>query len=149
MVRFFLAGIIQGSIQGAAIHPQEYRKRLKAVLLEHVPGADVYCPIEHHPQSLGYSEAKGREVFFGHVDQAAGSDCLIAFVPEASMGTAVEMWEANRRGTPVLTISPLLENWVVKFLSTRTFEDIESFEAFVRSGELAAMLAAKKKRGSR
>ncbi len=144
MTTFFLAGIIQGSIPDSAIHPQEYRKRLKEVLLKHVPGADVYCPIEHHPQSLGYSEAKGLEVFFGHVEQAAGSDCLIAFVPEASMGTAVEMWEAHRRGTPVMVISPLRENWVVKFLSTRIFEDLDVFEAFVRSGELERMLAAGK-----
>ena len=146
MTKFFLAGIIQGSIAGPAIHPQDYRKRLKAVLLKHVPGAEVYCPIEHHPDSLGYSEALGREVFFGHVEQAAESDCLVAFIPEASMGTAVEMWEANRRGTPVLTVSPLAENWAVKFLSTRVFADIDAFEEFIRSGELAKVLAKPKEK---
>lgn len=147
MTTFFLAGIIQGSIHGLEIHSQDYRKRLKSLLLKHVPKADVYCPIENHPESLGYSEERGREVFFGHVERAAGSDVLVAFLPEASMGTAVEMWEAHRRGTIVLTVSPMAENWTVKFLSTRVFLDLDAFEAFVQSGELQEMLATRKSGG--
>ena len=146
MTTFFLAGIIQGSIHGREIHSQDYRKHLKTLLLKHVPGADVYCPIEHHPDSLGYSEARGREVFFGHIDRAAQSDVLVAFLPEASMGTAVEMWEARQRGTIVLTVSPLRENWTVRFLSTRLFESLEAFEAFVLSGELERMLIGRREK---
>ncbi len=145
MTTFFLAGIIQGSIHGSAIHPQEYRRRLKAMLLKHVSGADVYCPMENHPDSLGYSDARGREVFLGHVERAAASDVLVAFLPEASMGTAVEMWEAHRRGTIVLTVSPMRENWTVKFLSTRLFADLDAFERFVTSGELERLLAEPRK----
>jgi len=33
-------------------------------------------------------------------------------------------------------ISPLVENWVVKFLSTRVFPTWEDFEAFVGEGGL-------------
>ena len=146
MTTFFLAGIIQGSIHGREIHTQDYRKHLKDVLLRHVPGAEVYCPIENHPDSLGYSEARGREVFFGHVERAAESDVLVAFLPEASMGTAVEMWEAHQRGTIVLTVSPLRENWTVKFLSTRVFEDLDAFERFTQSGELQRMLAGRREK---
>ena len=141
MTRFFLAGIIQGSIPGAAIHPQDYRRHIKEILLKHVPQAEVYCPMENHPDSLAYDEARGREVFFGHVELAAVSDVLVAFLPEASMGTAVEMWEAHRRGTAVLTVTPMLENWTVKFLSTHVFADLDAFERFVTSGELGRLLA--------
>jgi hypothetical protein len=146
MTTFFLAGIIQGSIHGREIHSQDYRKRLKTLLVKHVPGAEVYCPIENHPDSLGYSDARGREVFFGHVERAADSDALVAFLPEASMGTAVEMWEARKRGTIVLTVSPMRENWTVKFLSTRVFADLDAFEAFVRSGELERMLLGRREK---
>ena len=146
MPRFFLAGIIQGSIHGRQIHPQDYRARLKAMLLKHVPGADAYCPIENHPESLAYSDARGREVFFGHVERAADSDVLVAFLPEASMGTAVEMYEAHKRGTIVLAVSPMRENWTVKFLSTKVFDDLDALERFIESGELERLLLARREK---
>jgi hypothetical protein len=75
------------------------------------------------------------------VERAAASDVVIAFLPEASMGTAVEMWEAHKRGVIVLAVTPMHENWTVKFLSTRIFPGLDEFERFVASGELARMLA--------
>ena len=62
---------------------------------------------------------------------------LLAFVPEASMGTAIEMWEAHQHGAAVVTISPLGHNWAVKFLSHVLFSDEAQFEAALESGELA------------
>jgi hypothetical protein len=141
MTRFFLAGIIQGSIPGLTIHPQDYREHIREILRAHVPGAEVYCPVEHHPKSLEYDEQHGREVYLEHVERAAASDVVIAFLPEASMGTAVEMWEAHKRGVIVLAVTPMHENWTVKFLSTRIFPGLDEFERFVASGELARMLA--------
>ena len=141
MTKFFLAGIIQGSIRDNAIHPQDYRKHIKEILRAHVPGADVYCPVEKHPSSLEYDEPHGREVYLGHVERAAASDVVIAFLPEASMGTAGEMWEAHKRRAIVLTVTPMRENWTIKFLSTRIFPALDAFERFVTSGELARLLA--------
>jgi hypothetical protein len=37
----------------------------------------------------------------------------------------------------VITISPLKHNWAIKYLSHALYPDIESFEAAVRSGEVA------------
>ena len=141
MTSFFIGGIIQGSINDVAIHPQDYRTRIKDLLLRWVPGADVYCPIENHPDSLRYEDTHARSVFFGHVDRCGETDVLVAYLPEASMGTAVEMYEAQRKGHIVLTISPMSANWVVKFLSTRVFADLDEFERFVESGELVELLA--------
>ncbi|HUU42809.1 MAG TPA: hypothetical protein VMX57_03465, partial [Planctomycetota bacterium] len=73
---------------------------------------------------------------------AGDADVLVAFLPEASMGTAVEMWEAHRRGRIVLAVTPLDANWAVKFLSTRVFGDLASFEEFVTTGELERLLAS-------
>jgi hypothetical protein len=140
MKKLFLAGIIQGSIRGHEIYPQDYRRHVKELLLRHVSGAEVYCPIERHPKSLEYEYERGREVFFGHVERAAASDAVIAFLPEASMGTAVEMWEAHKRGVVVLTVTPMRENWTVKFLSTRVFADLDAFERFVISGDLVRLI---------
>jgi hypothetical protein len=43
-MRFFLAGIMQGSHLGAVLHNQDYRGRIKSLVAEHFPGADIYDP---------------------------------------------------------------------------------------------------------
>lgn len=141
-MKIFLAGIIQGSIVEDRIHTQDYREELKRVLHRAVPDAEVFCPIEHHPKSLDYSFDKGRDVFNCLVEKAAACDVLLAFIPQASMGTAVEMWEARNRGRLVITISPLKSNWVVKFLSHKIFATIDEFERFAESGSLAELISA-------
>lgn len=140
MTRIFLAGIMQGSFEHDALHPQDYRQRIREMLKRLVPDAKVYCPVENHPKSLGYSERRGREVFFDHLEMAASCDVLLAFVPEASMGTAVEMWEAHRNGRVVLTVSALTGNWTVKFLSTKILKDLEELECFLADGGLEKLL---------
>ncbi len=68
-------------------------------------------------------------------------DVLLAFVPEASMGTAIEMWEAYQHGAAVITVSPLKHNWAVKFLSHAIYDDLGEFEAAVESGAMARCIA--------
>ena len=65
---------------------------------------------------------------------------MLAFVPEASMGTAIEMWEAHRHGKAVIAVSPMKHNWAVKFLSHELFADLESLEASLASGTLVRRL---------
>lgn len=48
MMRFFLAGIMQGSHLGAVLHNQDYRARLKGLLLEHFADSTVYDPLADH-----------------------------------------------------------------------------------------------------
>lgn len=147
MTKFFLAGIIQGSIHGDDIHSQDYRERIKEIICQSIPDADVYCPIENHPNSLRYDDGYAREVFLGHIDQGAEADVLVAFLPEASMGTAVEMWEAWKSGRVVISVTPMGLNWTVKFLSTRICETLEEFEEFVSGGELSALLRSREEDG--
>jgi len=49
------------------------------------------------------------------------------------MGTAIEMWECHKKKIPVWTITPMKENWSVKFLSTEIFETLEEFESFLKN----------------
>ena len=140
MIKVFLAGIMQGSREDEVLHPQDYRGRIKEMFARHLPDARVYCPVENHPESLGYSHRKGREVFFDHLEMAASCDVLLAFLPEASMGTAIEMWEAHRNGRVVLTVSAMTANWTVKFLSTRILRDLDELASFLADGGLKRLL---------
>ena len=131
---------MQGSHLAATLHNQDYRARIKGLLAEHFPGAEVYDPLADHADSLDYDEEQGRSVFFHHNRLCSQVDVVLAFVPEASMGTAIEMWEAHRHGRAVIAISPMKHNWAVRFLSDELYADIDQFEAAVTSGKLAARL---------
>ena len=143
MASIFVAGIIQGSLQDRSIHPQSYRERIVGLLRTTFPQHEVYCPIENYPNSLEFSDEVGRRTFFGLMARAGEADVLVAYVPEASMGTAIEMWQAHRSGRLVVAVSPMAANWVVRFLSAVVVPDIEAFEQFVRSGEFGRLLAAR------
>lgn len=138
-MEIFLAGIIQGSELGVSIHDQSYRRRIRAVLKEAFPDAVVYSPQEEHPNSVMYPDDKGEEVFFEIVERAKATDLLIAYLPEASMGTAIEMWIAFTAGRKVVAITPMESNWCVKYLSHHVCRSLADFEHFARSGELKSL----------
>lgn len=144
-MRIFLAGIMQGSHLAAVLHNQDYRTRLKQLLLAALPGASVYDPLADHRASLDYDDTQGRGVFYHHNRMCREVDVVIAFVPEASMGTAIEMWEAYEHGRTVITISPLAHNWTIRFCSHAVYPDETAFEQALASGEIAELLAQRKK----
>ena len=127
---------MQGSLTDAVVHDQDYRRHIKELLIEHLPGVDVYDPFADHNNSIEYDEATGRKVFFRHNEMCREVDVLLAFAPEASMGTAIEMWEAYQHGAAVIAISPLVHNWAVKFLSHAIYEDVEQFETALARGDV-------------
>ncbi len=141
-MRFFIAGIMQGSHLGEVLHHQGYRVQLRQLLAKHFPNADIYDPLADHQDSLDYDDERGKAVFLGHNKMCGEVDVVIAFVPEASMGTAIEMWEAFRQGRMVLTISPLEHNWVVRFCSHQVFADFESFVAALEESDLRGRMTA-------
>jgi hypothetical protein len=140
-MRLFLAGIMQGSHLGTALHNQDYRGRIKELLARHLPDVEVYDPLADHRNSLEYDDDLGRGVFMHHNQLCSEVDIVLAVVPEASMGTAIEMWQAHRHGRLVITISPLRHNWAVKFLSDLLYADVQEFEEALTSGCLAKRLA--------
>jgi len=139
-MRIFLAGIMQGSMLEAALHAQDYRGRLRDLLAAHLQGVEIYDPLADHGESLGYDEDLGRSVFLRHNQMCRETDVVLAFIPEASMGTAIEIWEAHRHGRLVVTISPLVHNWAVRFLSDLRYETLEEFEMELVSGRFAERL---------
>ena len=139
-MRVFLAGIMQGSFVHEAVHEQSYRGHLSDLLVSHVPGVDVFDPWAAYPDSLNYDDVRVQEVLVANIGRAAASDLVIAYLPQASMGTALEIWEAWRAGVPVIVISPLAMNWVVRTCATHHFEGLEDFAALVQAGELPQLI---------
>ena len=135
-MRFFLAGIMQGSHAGQQLYHQGYRDQLRQLLIDHIPSAEVYDPLADHRDSVNYDDQQGLGVFLRHNEMCSEVDVVVAFLPEASMGTAIEMWEAYRHNKIVVAISPLRHNWVVRFCSRQVFADVESFIAALKSGAL-------------
>ena len=127
MKRVFIGGVMQGSKQGKGIVSQDYRQQIRDALLARWPDLEVIDPFALHPNSGDYDQDGAEETLFAMVDQAKGSDLVIAYVPVASMGTAMEMYAAYQHDVPVISISPLSENWVVRVLSRRVFPDLTSF----------------------
>jgi hypothetical protein len=137
-MQFFLAGIMQGSHASHELHDQEYRKQLRALIEDAFPGADVYDPLADHRNSVEYEDATARDVFYRHNRLCREVDVVLAFVPEASMGTAIEMWEAHEHGRGVVvSISPLAKNWAIRYCSHICYRDLETFAADAKSGKLA------------
>jgi hypothetical protein len=139
-MRVFICGIIQGSISDLAVHGQAYRNRLRQLVETHLPDAEIYCPVSLHPESIKYDDTTAFRVFEESIDVARRSDLLVAYLPEASMGSAIEMWEAKRAGVKVVTITPLEHNWVVKYASDLVVGSIEEFEDLLKNSTVARLL---------
>jgi hypothetical protein len=131
--KIFLSGVIQGSSRDKSIHSQEYRKELRALLGRAFPQADICDPFDGHEKSVDYDDDAGKRTFFGHLDHVRSSDLVIAYLPHASLGTAIEVWESHKNGIPVWTISPMRTNWVIRFCSERIFDNIESLSDYLKN----------------
>lgn len=138
--RVFIGGIMQGSRRENTIAAQDYRQIIGRSLRQHVRHVEVIDPFEQHPNSGAYDTDEARRTLTDLAQTAGQADAAVVFVPEASMGTALEMWEAYRGGKPIFAISPLIHNWVVRCLATRVFASLEEFEAFVASGDFERSL---------
>lgn len=144
-ITVFIGGIIQGSRNDTSIHPQDYRERLKTVLRERCPGWTVIDPVEMHPDSISYDSTTSIETFAELVETAAKSNLLIAYLPEASMGTAIEMWECKRAGVPIICITQMPANWTVQATATAVLSSLEEFESFVENGSIQELIAARQR----
>ena len=138
--RVFVGGIMQGSRRENTIDAQDYRQIIGQCLRNHLNNIEVIDPFELHPDSVAYDTAEARRTLIAMAHTAGRADATVVFVPEASMGTALEMWEAYRSGKPIFAISPLVYNWVVRCLATRVFSSMEEFCAYVASGDFERSL---------
>ncbi|NQU76588.1 MAG: hypothetical protein HQ546_09780 [Planctomycetes bacterium] len=144
-MKVFLAGIIQGSKIEAQIHSQDWRGPIKQAMLKYLPQAQVYDHYDEHPDSITYPMPLVMATLAEGIRRARQCDLLVAYLPSASMGTAIEMYEAACNGAVVLTISPLEANWVVRAYSDHIFPDLDAFRAFLASGKIKEVFTKKTK----
>ena len=136
----FVGGIMQGSKREMGIHDQDYRNQIAAIVLDRHPDVEIVDPLKLHPDSVTYTRERAVETFLLSLDRAARADVLVAYLPRASMGTALEMWRAYEAGKPVFVISPMHSNWMLWATATRIFPNLQAFAAFVVEGGLAPYL---------
>jgi hypothetical protein len=71
---------------------------------------------------------------------------MIAYLPQASLGTAIEMNRAYERNIPIISISPMTTNWVIRLLTERNFETVDAFEKFITDNDIMKMYNGTKSR---
>jgi len=147
-MRVFLAGIMQGSLTELGIVPQDWRAAIREVFQRRRPSAEAYCHFAAHPDSVGYDLPDIVETLEAGNRLAAESDVVVCWLPEASMGTAVEMLCAARGGAVVLTITPMAANWVVRAYSDAILADMDALEAFLEDDALEKLMAEKGRNGA-
>lgn len=141
-MQVFIGGIMQGSERGLGINDQGYRQTIGRLLKARHPDAEIVDPLALFPDSLAYDDDRARRIFFDLAQAAAEADVVVAWLPEASMGTALEMVRAFDAGTPVVSISPMAHNWFVRFLSQRVFPNLEAFDEWLQDGGLLTVVGA-------
>jgi hypothetical protein len=142
-LKVFIAGIMQGSRLDRYIDDQDYRRIITEAIADQYPGLEVLDPNEIHPNGVDYDDELAKNTLLELFELAGASDLLVAYAPKASMGTAIEMWQAFRAGTPIVTISPMTANWVVRHISDEVLPDLAAFRSWVAGGGLRRLLDAK------
>ena len=139
-MKIFIAGIMQGSRLDRYIDDQDYRRVIAQAVLERCPGAEIVDPNELHPDGVGYGDERAKATLLALIDLVGQADLVVAYAPRASMGTAIEMWQAFQAGIPVVTISPMDANWVVRHLSAAILPDLDAFRSWVAAGGLDKLM---------
>lgn len=133
-MQVFIAGVMQGSRNDRLIDKQEYRRRITAALEKHVPDVVIIDPFQLNPDSVDYDGDKARETFKTNTAKAADADVLIAYLPTASMGTAIEMWTAFSADKHIVVVSPLVHNWVIQVTADEVLPDLDSLISAIEDG---------------
>jgi molybdopterin converting factor small subunit len=136
----FIAGIMQGSRADHLIGDQDYRARITAALETCWPGVRISDPYALHPGSVNYGMEQVRSTFESMTSLAGEADLVIAYLPTASMGTAIEMWTAYKANRYIIAVTELKHNWVVKVTADEVVPDLDALLELLESGCLVGVL---------
>eukprot|EP00438_Fugacium_kawagutii_P012282 Skav236749 [mRNA] locus=scaffold2899:132158:133714:- [translate_table: standard] len=140
--RYFISGVMLGSKQKlekaeADLVPQVYRKQIAEVIRKEDPHAVIVDPLDavkSRAQRMGQtfddinlSDEAVRDAFTEVVESVKGCDVIVSHLPEASMGSAVELWEARKANLQIFTISPMKDNWTIRSVTDHNFVDLADF----------------------
>ncbi len=139
-MQIYIAGIMQGSREDDLVNTQDYRSVIAEALEKKYANVSVIDPFALYPESINYDIKQARKTFEDEVMLAAEADMLIAYLPEASMGTAIEMWVAHKAGKRIIAVTPLAHNWVVRLTADEVLPDLESLLAAIEDGRLGGLM---------
>ena len=139
-MKIYLSGVMQGSKRGEGIQGQGYRRVITDAVKIRNPKAEIYDPFSLFPDSVEYDDQRSKQTLFAMADEAAASDVVIAYLPEASMGTALEMVRAFDNGKIIISISTLEKNWFIRAVSAKIFISLDDFCTWVKQTYLSELI---------
>lgn len=143
-MKVFIAGVMQGNKKNDRIHNQNYRKEIVKALGYLTDNLEIIGTSINSSDRSKLTDKQASEIFFNSCFAVRKADVVIVYVPEASMGTAVEMWEAWKNNVPIITISQLKYNWVIKLLSTKLYSTIAELSQGIKAGDLQIIIKRKR-----
>lgn len=143
MLHVFISGVMQGNRNDHLIEDQDYRTRIAGALRAHIPDVQITDPWTLHPDSVNYGPAEAERTFLKNTHLAGEADVLIAYLPQTSMGTAMEMWQAYQHNAAIIAVSPLTHNWAIRVTSQVILPDLNSLLAYIAEGGVQQLAAAR------
>jgi len=140
-MKIFISGVMQGSIKGKGIQDQGYRQMIRDAIKILHPQVVIYDPFSVFPDSVEFDNQRAKQTLFSLAEEAASADILIAYLPEASMGTALEMMRSYDQGKTIISITPLEKNWFILAVSSKIFTSLDEFCAWVQQTNLSKLIA--------
>jgi len=142
-MKIFISGVMQGSKTGPGMQTQGYRQAIADAIKTLHPAAEIYDPLTAFPDSGKYDDPRIKQTLFTAAEEASSSDFIVAYLPEASMGSALEMIRAYDQGKPIISISPMEKNWFIRTVSTRIFESLDDFCEWIQQTNLTELVRDK------
>ncbi len=144
----FIAGVMQAERLDNQIVSQDYRSRITQVLKSGMPDVTITDPFALNPDSVNYDTERARHTFLTMTKKAAEADLLIAYLPQMSMGTAMEIWEAYQAGAYIIAITPHIHHWAIRFTTNEILPDLDSLEEMIGNGRLHQIMLARNGRSA-
>jgi len=141
----FIAGIMQAQRLDDQIESQTYRESIATALKSHMPGVIITDPWRLHPNSVNYDAETARQTFLSMMQRAGEVDLLIAYLPQMSMGTAMEMWQAHQAGVYIIAVTPYVHHWAIRFTADEILPDLQTLLGRIESGQLSRLLQRRPK----
>jgi imidazolonepropionase-like amidohydrolase len=149
IMKYFLSGVMGGSGDGSTtefgvqMKSQDYRTIVRQIITSVQPNATIIDPLQlgEEYSSLLYpkgtpessfweSDSDVQQMFSYAVKAAENVDVVVCYLPTASMGSAVELHCAFKKGCQIICICPggkMSTNWVVRSYADQVFNSMEEF----------------------
>lgn len=137
---FYLSGTMQGSKKDTSITEQDYRQILREIILKTYPSSEIICPRDLF-QNVSPNDTETIKLIIPKcVEVSRNCDIVIAYLPEASMGSAVELWEAHKNSKTVLVITTMRHNAMILSIADKIFNDFSDLDTFLQNTEVESLV---------